>query len=159
MTRNLKLFLFTALRPVTCSEIRKIPCHYSSISLLNFSNDLSHIGTSADVDEKLFPFHLPYVCIFSPSKMLFTWRRINETWQSHFWHLVNPCVQIKFTIIDMHIGFLFMNCCTKRVDSPISLWWISRAKRKEKVLSNGFGLGEMRETPSLCNKFSTLFSN
>lgn len=43
-------------------KIRKIPCHYSSVSPfpLISQNDVASKANAT----KLFPFHLPYVCIF-----------------------------------------------------------------------------------------------
>lgn len=145
-------------------EIGDIPCHYSTVSLFPLSFPRRE-WVSSKASGKLFPFHLPYVCswFFFSWKIYFTWQWINETLWSRIFDISSTHVQIKVYVYgngSAYWIFFFValhgDCwwCFVHLIGSLMDFTSAESKKHFWVMTSASD-----ETPSLCNKFSTLFPN
>lgn len=126
----------------------------NSMSLLNHIAASTHFSTDVWASyrkrmrqrkkRKLFPFHLPYVCIFFLLKNIF-YVTVNK-WDvaESFLTSRQLMCKLKFTIIGVHIGFFFFTasaadvCHSAHLNKSV-MDFTSNQKREENVLSNDSG--------------------
>lgn len=152
-------------------KIRKIPFHYSTVSLFSTHFSKTTWTTNASYRKRMRRNFFHFICltcavlslslIFMMKKMFYV--TVNK-WDVAETILTSrqPGLQIK--VYDYRCAYWIpcAVCWCWCFHSPamLQLMNFTSAKRKDRsILSNGSGPSEMRETPSSCNKFPTLFSN